>query len=175
MTLAGWFLIFLARFFSLAPDISGRARAARGEQTHTNPLLSRAGRRLAGAAYYLRSGTEPGRRGGWTSGAAAGGAASATGPSRTRGAASTRGRQTLSTAHAHGAMTPPLRTTFPRSPREPLVATCAAEPRSVPPLRGLHFPEAPAGLPRQRYIGQAGVAVGITLRRPQQQQLWPRW
>lgn len=45
VTLAGWFLIFLARFFSLAPDISGRARGLRGE----------AWRRPAGAAEPLRS------------------------------------------------------------------------------------------------------------------------
>lgn len=111
VTLAGWFLIFLARFFSLAPDISG------GEAGHTTPPL----RQASGA----RRGRTAGRRSG-----------SAPGPVRTGRAASARctRRPNLSTAHAQGATTHPPTpgTTFPRSP----CGVCGGEGGARQGLRG---------------------------------------
>lgn len=97
VTLAGWFLIFLARFFSRAPDISGGV---------AEPLRSEGRRREAGGR------CSPG---------------TSTSPALTRGAASasTRGHPRPDTAHARSPAQPPRHYTSQKPPRAAVGGACA--------------------------------------------------
>lgn len=150
VTLAGWFLIFLARFFSLAPDISGRARGACGQEGHTNPPLKQAVSSQRGLLDLSATGGKAGR--GWR--AVQRRAEWPPAPSRYAPAArpppATRGHPNLSTAHARGA-----------TARTPTHTSSSKDYISQNPLRGGSGSVCPAALPG----GRGEAAVGGALRR----------